>query len=564
VTPIHSATNTAGPAIAVGTSPSGVAISPDGATVYVTNYFSRSVTRIDTTTNTAGRAIAVGSTPVEVAFTPHGKTAYVTNRGSGSVTPINTATNTASRAIATGGSPSGIAVTPDQPPLAAFSATTVGVGQPSEFDDSASSDADGTVVSYHWNFGDGSRRTTASATTAHTYAKAGTYTVTLRVTDNTGCSTRRVSTGQTVSRNVSPVARHFPPASVSTATPTISTEQRPARAAVGSSIADRATVSGGFNPTGTVTFRLYDNPTGAGAPLVLDTEPLIHGAATSRGHAVTAAGIVHWVATYNGDTNNHPVTSGAHEEPVSISAAAPRISTQRQPATAVVGSAIADRTTVSGGFRPTGTVTFSLYDNPIATGAPLFTDTEPLDNGTATSKRYIATATGTDYWVATYHGDANNLPVSSGTGEEPVTVHAVRFATRVRIATLRPAPLGPGCVVETGRDPREISVAGADAICRTLRLTLGGTIKTKGRPAASATGTIRARYRVRLPRAPAASGARARVNRGRWRISLVLPGVNLDPVPPLYRITARYSGDPTHRQANATRCIRLESERAGL
>ena len=45
-------------------------------------------------------------------------------------------------------------------------------------------------------------------------------------------------------------------------TPSINTSQQPASATVGSSIADQATVSGGYNPTGTVTFNLYNNPTG--------------------------------------------------------------------------------------------------------------------------------------------------------------------------------------------------------------------------------------------------------------------------------------------------------------
>jgi hypothetical protein len=45
---------------------------------------------------------------------------------------------------------------------------------------------------------------------------------------------------------------------------------------------------------------------------------------------------------------------------------------------------------------------------------------------------------------------------------------------------------------------------------------------------------------------------------------MVLPGVNLDPRPPSYVITVRYSGDHNLQPATSKRRIRLESERAGL
>ena len=151
--------------------------------------------------------------------------------------------------------------------------------------------------------------------------------------------------------------------------------------------------------------------------------PLVSGVATSTGYTATATGTDYWVATYNGDSNNHSVTSGTALEPVVISPASPSINTSQQPASATVGTSIADKATVSGGFNPTGTVTFNLYNNSTGTGTPLFTDPNvPLVSGVATSTGYTATATGTDYWVATYNGDSNNNPVTSGTASEPVII----------------------------------------------------------------------------------------------------------------------------------------------
>jgi chitodextrinase len=53
---------------------------------------------------------------------------------------------------------------------------------PIQFDGTGSSDPDGTIVSYAWDFGDGA--TGSGATPTHTYTQFGLYTVTLCVTDD--------------------------------------------------------------------------------------------------------------------------------------------------------------------------------------------------------------------------------------------------------------------------------------------------------------------------------------------------------------------------------------------
>jgi PKD repeat protein len=68
-------------------------------------------------------------------------------------------------------------------PTAAFSSDCTGGG--CAFDGSGSSDPDGSIAGYSWDFGDGSPAG-SGVTTSHSYSATGTYTVTLTVTDNSG------------------------------------------------------------------------------------------------------------------------------------------------------------------------------------------------------------------------------------------------------------------------------------------------------------------------------------------------------------------------------------------
>jgi Ice-binding-like/IPTL-CTERM motif len=77
----------------------------------------------------------------------------------------------------------------------------------------------------------------------------------------------------------------------------------------------------------------------------------------------------------------------------------------------ILGAAISDTGTLSGGIAPTGTITFSLYgpDNATCAGAAIFTSTVPVSgNGTYPSASFTPTTAGTYRWIANYSGDANN------------------------------------------------------------------------------------------------------------------------------------------------------------
>jgi YVTN family beta-propeller protein len=113
VSVINTASNTVTATVPVGSVPAGVAVTPNGAYVYVTNSGDNTVSVISTASNTVTATITVGSGPQDVAVTPNGNYVYVTNLGSGSVSVISTATNTVTATVTVGTYPWGVAVTPD-------------------------------------------------------------------------------------------------------------------------------------------------------------------------------------------------------------------------------------------------------------------------------------------------------------------------------------------------------------------------------------------------------------------------------------------------------------------
>jgi PKD repeat protein len=76
----------------------------------------------------------------------------------------------------------------NEEPTATFSASpsVPEVGETVTFDAAASTDADGSVASYEWDFGDGETATGVAPT--HTFGAAGDYDVTLTVTDDDGAT----------------------------------------------------------------------------------------------------------------------------------------------------------------------------------------------------------------------------------------------------------------------------------------------------------------------------------------------------------------------------------------
>jgi PKD repeat protein len=83
----------------------------------------------------------------------------------------------------------GVAAMPNQVPTVSFAHTESGLTVSVDAD---AADADGSIASYAWDFGDG--QTGAGETASHTYAAAGSYPVTLTVTDDDGATATAAAT----------------------------------------------------------------------------------------------------------------------------------------------------------------------------------------------------------------------------------------------------------------------------------------------------------------------------------------------------------------------------------
>ncbi len=254
--------------------------------------------------------------------------------------------------------------------------------------------------------------------------------VTLAVSGNGGAATAAVgsytitpsaATAGTFAASNYTIAYDTGTLTVVKASPTITTTPSTTTGMCGTSetLKDTATLSGGYDPTGTITFTLYSP-----SDTLLDTETVtVNGDgtySTPKGYTLpsnAAAGTYQWDASYSGDNYNNAATDdGATNEQVVVGLASPTITTRPSTTSATCGTSVTlmDTATLSGGDNPTGTITFTLY-SPSDTLLDTETVTVNGDGTYSTPKGYTLAsnaAAGTYQWDAGYSGDKNNNAVA--------------------------------------------------------------------------------------------------------------------------------------------------------
>ncbi|HEY3550358.1 MAG TPA: hypothetical protein VGK69_04835 [Gaiellaceae bacterium] len=190
------------------------------------------------------------------------------------------------------------------------------------------------------------------------------------------------------------------------------------------STSDTATISGGDDPTGTIQFSITDpngHTTDVGSPVQFNGDGTYDAPSSV---SLALVGTYTWTASYSGDSLNSGAVDNGGNESVDSIPDSPSINTTPLPSSGSVGDVLQDSAKLSGGFDPTGTITFDLYDNSTCSGTPLDEETVSVSgNGTyTTSTGFTSTKAITYYWVANYGGDTDNNKAAAGCADEPVLI----------------------------------------------------------------------------------------------------------------------------------------------
>ena len=217
------------------------------------------------------------------------------------------------------------------------------------------------------------------------------------------------------------------PETVSPASPAIATTPSgTVTLGSGLKLTDAATLTGGYNPSGSIAFALYYN----GGSTPVDTETVaVNGNgtySTPGGYVPTQAGAYQWDASYAGDANNVAVSENNNaNEQVTVNKASSGVSTAIHDAagggvTGALGEQVYDTATVTcafGAATPTGTVTYDFYNtaSPVyGVTTPVSTQTVTLSGGVVPAAATTAALTPGGYsFIGVYSGDSNYTGISA-------------------------------------------------------------------------------------------------------------------------------------------------------
>ena len=155
-------------------------------------------------------------------------------------------------------------------------------------------------------------------------------------------------------------------------TPSLAT-QASASVALGGTVSDTATLSGGNAPTGSITFKLYgpDDAACGGAAVFSSTVPVNgNGDYNSGNFTRTAVGTYRWIASYSGDIDNDAVSGACNDPNESVVVTAAATPTPTPTPTATPTATLSPTATPPATPTPSPSPTASPSPSPSATPSP--------------------------------------------------------------------------------------------------------------------------------------------------------------------------------------------------
>jgi hypothetical protein len=308
-----------------------------------------------------------------------------------------------------------------------------------------------------------------------------------------------------------------------------------ANGAIGGAIASLASFGGGISHTGQIVFRAYgpDDPSCAGSPVYALALTVTAGNGTYASGQFTPAqaGAFRWIASYSGDAINAAETTACAAAVASVAPAVPALSTHISATGISAGDGVRNTATLSGGFKPAGTITFRLFGPSDTTcgSAPALTTTVTVSgNGSYTSAQLVPRQAGDFRFTASYSGDTGNTAVvaACGAGGEFVQVQK-------RAPTLK-----------------------AQAAVRGKKIVAKATLAGADSPQGKVTFRIYAPSDKRCSRKPVFFSQAAVHGTGNYSSA----GYRFDK-PGLYRFTVAYSGDERNKSVKKGCATRGQSIR---
>jgi hypothetical protein len=212
---------------------------------------------------------------------------------------------------------------------------------------------------------------------------------------------------------------------INKASPIITPSLSSTAVAVGKSVTDSATLSGGLKVGGTVAYEYFSGSACTGTAIAVGVPVIVTNGVVPKSisQVFVTVGSYSWNAVYSGDSNNNGATSPC--QLLAVNSAPAAISTFLSASTVTAGSSVTGAATLSGATSSAGgIVTYEFFSGSYCSGSETTVGSVVVTSGVVPSSiPQVFSSPGPYSWNAVYGGDAHNNGATSPC--EPLSVRGV-------------------------------------------------------------------------------------------------------------------------------------------